>query len=204
MENFGILLAVLVVAAAAWLLWKKYGTKATPRPKRPEDIIGDQHKAEIDQLKQIQNGDIILYQGEQWFVRGRIELDEGGFTWIEHLLDEGSQRRWLSLEEEEDFEVTLWTSIPAGEIEAGEAGDRTVAARGLAFTLQEKGQATFRASGSTGTTPTGQMRYADYRSNDGTLLGFENFGGSWEASIGEKLIPWELTVLPSTDRKGSL
>lgn len=204
MENVAFLLVVLVVAAAGWLLWRTYRSKQTPAARHPGDVLGEQHKAEIDQLKQMQNGDIVLYQGEQWFVRGRIELDEGGFTWIEHLLDEGAQRRWLSLEEDEEFEVTLWTSIPAGEIEAGEAGDRTVAARGLAFTLQEKGQATFRASGATGTTPTGQMRYADYRASDGTLLGFENFGGSWEASIGEKLIPWELTILPSTDRKGSL
>lgn len=205
MEPFVLVLVLLVLAAAVVLVWRTYASrKETTTLRPPSDILGDAHKPEIDQLKQVQNGDIILRGDEQWFVRGRIELDEAGWGWVEHLLDEGSQRQWLSVEDEEQFTLTLWRSLPAGEIESGAAGDRTVVARGVAYTLQEKGTATFTASGATATAPSGSMQYADYASKDGDLLGFENFGGSWEASLGESIQPWELTVLPSTERKGHL
>ncbi len=51
-----------------------------------------------------------------------------------------------------------------------------------------------------GPAPQGTAEYADYASADGTqLLGFEKFGSTWEASLGQPLQPWELTVYPGSD-----
>ncbi|MER6942266.1 DUF4178 domain-containing protein [Nocardioides sp. NPDC000441] len=52
--------------------------------------------------------------------------------------------------------------------------------------------------------PSGTAEYADYKSVDGKLLGFEKWGSNWEPSLGEVLQPFELTVYPSTDRPATL
>src|SRR3546814_1349600 len=94
--------------------------------------------------------------------------------------------------------TTLFRSL--GDIDQGAAGDRDVIVAGTAYRLQERGTARFSALGSTGTAPSGEIDYAEYKSNDGKLLGFEKFGSSWEASIGEMLQPFELNEFPGSDR----
>lgn len=205
--GFDDILLVLVVLAAVggglWW-WLQQRRKEAARPPEPQDIIGEADKYNVDQLKQLRTGDVVHYEAENWFLRGTIDFDEHGYTWSEHMLDDADRKRWLCVEDDEGFEVSLWHTIAEGDIEQGGPGDRDVIVGGIAYRLQEQGTATFTANGSTGTAPTGTVKYADYKSVDGRLLGFENFGGRWEASLGEVLQPWELTVFPSTDRPGSL
>ncbi len=195
----GFLVIAVAVGVTVWLLRRR---KETPRV--PDDFIGDQHKHAADSLRMLQNGDVVEYLGHNWFVRGRLDLDDGGYVWTEHLLDDAETRRWLCVEDDEGFEVSLWHSIALGDIEQGGPGDRDVIVEGIAYRLQEQGTARFSALGATGTTPSGTVEYADYKSVDGKLLGFEKFGTGWEPSLGEVLHPWELTVFPSTDRPATL
>lgn len=197
----GALVVLAVVAIAIWLFNRR---KQAQEPTAPEDFIGDQHKHAADSMRMLRNGDVVEYLGHNWFVRGRIDLDEDGYRWSEHMLDDAETRRWLCIEDDESFEVTMWHSVALGEIEQGEAGDRDVIVGGVAYRLQERGTARFSADGATGTAPNGTVDYADYKSVDGQLLGFEKFGSSWEPSLGEELQPWELTVFPSTDRPTTL
>ncbi|MEI5673194.1 MULTISPECIES: DUF4178 domain-containing protein [unclassified Nocardioides] len=199
-----LLLVLLALAAAAVIGWWLVRRRDDAGPRRPDDVIGDVDKASIDQLKQLQVGDIIEFGIEKWFVRGSLHLDEHGYTWDEYMLDDADRKRWLGVEADEGFEVTLWEALAEGDIEQGSPGDRDVIVGAVAYRLQEQGEAAYTAAGSTGTAATGTMRYADYRAVDGRLLGFENFGSRWEASLGAVVQPWELTVFPSTDRKGTL
>lgn len=201
-----LVVLLVVVAAAAVVVWylKHRQDERRKQARPPEDVIGDVDKPSADQLRMLAVGDVIDHHGQQWFVRGRLDFDEHGYRWAEHLLDDASTRRWLCVEDDEGFEVSLWQGIADGDIEQGSPGDRDVIAGAVAYRLQEQGTATFAGEGSTGTAESGSCRYADYKSADGKLLGFENYGGRWEASLGETLQPWELTVFPSTDRPGSL
>lgn len=198
----GWLIGIVVVAAVAalvvWLVQRN--KKPQPGFQQPDDVVGTADFVSTDALKKLQNGDVIEYLGHKWFVRGRLDFNEDGYVWTEHLLDDAEEKRWVSVEEDEGFEVALWHAIPLGDIDQGTAGDRDVIVGGTAYRLQEKGTARFSALGSTGTAPSGQAEYADYRSSDGKLLGFEKFGSSWEASLGEVLQPFELTVFPGSDR----
>lgn len=200
---FVLLLLLVAVAGIGYLVYRST-RKDEVAPRRPDDVIGNVDKASIDQLKQIDVGDVIRYEDANWFVRGRLDIDEHGYNWTEHMLDDADQRQWLSIEDDEGFKVSLWRGIADGDIEQGAAGDRDVIVGSVAYRLQEQGTARYRATGATGTAPEGELRYADYRSVDGRLLGFENFGGRWEAALGEDLQPWELTVFGLTDRKGTL
>ncbi|MFW6772813.1 DUF4178 domain-containing protein [Nocardioides sp. CPCC 205120] len=199
-----ILLLVLAAAVAAAVVVVRTRKPATTGSRPPGDVIAENDLASVEPLRRLRVGDIVEYQGAMLFVRGRLDFDESGYTWTEHFLDDAEARRWLSVEDDEGFEVSLWRSIPAGDVEQGAPGDRDVIVGGVAYRLQERGSASFRAQGSTGTAPQGTAEYVDYASADGKqLLGFENFGGSWEASLGEPLQPWELTVYPGSDEPGA-
>ena len=199
-----LLVIIVLAAAAALAVWLVNKRKKAAAPRPPEDFIGDQNKHAADQLRMLQNGDVIEYLGHNWFVRGRLDFDEEGYRWTEHMLDDAETKRWLSVEDDESLEVSLWHAIALGDIEQGQVGDRDVIVGGVAYRLQERGTARFSATGATGTAPSGTCDYADYKSVDGRLLGFEKWGSSWEISLGEVLQPWELTVYPGTDRPASL
>jgi|SRR5690625_1182250 len=200
-----LLLILLVIAAAvAVIIWLRRRRSTQETSRQPDDFIGDRDKHAADQLRQLQNGDVVEYLGHNWFVRGRIDFNEDGYTWTEYMFDDAESKQWLSVEEDESFEVALWRSIPLGDIEQGEVGDRDVIVGGVAYRLQERGTARFTADGSTGTAANGTAQYVDYKSVDGKLLGFEQWGSSWEVSVGEVVQPWELTVYPGTDRPASL
>lgn len=200
----GWLIGLLVVAAAVGLTVWLLRRRTKQQPKLPDDFIGDRDKHAADQLRMLQNGDVVEYLGHNWFVRGRLDFDEDGYRWTEHMLDDAEVKRWLCVEDDESFEVSLWHSIALGDIEQGGPGDRDVIVEGVAYRLQEQGTARFSALGATGTSPSGSVDYADYKSVDGKLLGFERFGTGWEPSLGEVVQPWELTVFPSTDRPATL
>ena len=197
---FALLLAALAVVG--YIIYRKMTAKPAAKPH--DDFIGDQSKVQVDQLKQLRNGDVVEHLGHNWFVRGQLSLDEDGYRWNEFMLDDAERKTWLCLEDDESFEVTLWRSIPLGDVEQGQPGDRVVSVGGTEYTLQERGVAAFTAHGSTGTAPSGTVAYADYAGPDGALLGFERWGSNWEPALGETLQPWELTVYPSTDRPAQL
>jgi hypothetical protein len=194
---------ILVAVAVAVVIWLQRRRRPTSQ-RQPDDFIGDQHKHAADQLRQLRNGDVVEHLGHNWFVRGRVDFDEDGYRWTEHMIDDAETKRWLSIEDDEGFKVSLWHTIPLGDIEQGQVGDRDVIVGGVAYRIQERGTARFTATGATGTAPSGTADYADYKSADGRLLGFEKWGSSWEISLGEALQPWELTVYPATDRPASL
>lgn len=197
----GALVVATLVALTFWLLERR---KRKQPPVGPDDFIGERDKHAADQLRMLQNGDVVEYLGHNWFVRGRLDFNEDGYVWTEHMLDDAEFKRWLCIEEDEGFEVSLWHSIALGDIEQGAPGDRDVIVEAVAYRLQEKGSAQFSALGATGTAPSGTVEYADYKSVDGRLLGFERYGSGWEAALGEVVQPWELTVFPGTDRPATL
>lgn len=139
-------------------------------------------------------GAVVTYEARDWIVRGTLELEEDGFAWHEHHLDDATTRRWLSVEDDEELEVCLWEKVLAPELEPGPP---TVEHEGVRYTLDEHGQARYRATGTTGTPPQGSVEYYDYVA-DRQRLSCERFGGQgWEVSIGRVLDEHELDIYPA-------
>lgn len=146
--------------------------------------------------RRLKPGDLVDIRGRSWAVRGSIRLAEGSWSWTEHLLDDADgAKRWLSVEEDPDVVVTLWTEVPGATVEPGKDA---VDFDGRRYRLDEAGKARYTASGTTGLDPTGTMRYRDYEAADGALLSFEAYGDSqrWEVARGERLHRSELTIYP--------
>lgn len=200
MKVVAVLAVIALVALVVYFRRRARAAQATPPPppRDPFTTATADGGAGIE-LSSLQPGAIVARGGTDYVVRGTLSFDEGGFTWQEHLLDDAAgTKRWLSIEDDEGLEVGLWESVPMADVE-GEAGARSVVVRGVAYKLVESGSATYTAVGTTGTAPSGSAEYKDYEAADGKLLSFERYaaGGSWEAGIGELLLPRELTVYPA-------
>ena len=128
-------------------------------------------------------------------VTGFIDYREDGSTWREMRLVDGETVRWLCTEEE-DFEtiVTLWE-----EIDLGTAATRQAPAQiqygGRTYRQEESGLASATLTGQTGNRQEMQCRYWDYKEVGGRqLLSIEQWGGDYEASLGERIRPTDLDI----------
>ncbi|RCV49189.1 hypothetical protein DEF23_19490 [Marinitenerispora sediminis] len=135
------------------------------------------------------------FGAERTWIRGTIRLSEGGATWAEHFLEVEGARRWLSVEQDPDLQMVLWTGRPDLDL----APDRdTIEVDGVRYRLSERGSAAYRSEGTTGLRPEGRVDYADYEGPGGRRLSFERFDrGGWEPSLGVTSVPGEFTIFPA-------
>lgn len=191
-----LLVVLAVVAVVAVVLVVRSRSSSGPAARRRTDPLADDPG--LYDPHRIGVGDVVTYAGIDHVVRGTIVLEEGGVRWREHLLDGSTGRRWLSVEDDEgELEMTLWMRR---EDAAGLAPDGDVVLDDRVHRQVERGRASFTAEGTTGTSATGSVDYADYTTADGIgLLAFERWAAtqSWEVSTGRSVSLGELTVLHS-------
>ncbi|MFE9915632.1 DUF4178 domain-containing protein [Micromonospora sp. NPDC005553] len=198
--TLGCLIGVAGVVVA--LVAVRKGRKAA-RPAAPADPFRD---TDSDALRgdprRLKPGDIVEIRRVSYAVRGSVHLNEGGWSWAEHLLDTAEgDKRWLSVEEDPDLELVLWTVEPAATITPGASA---LDFAGRRYALEESGQARFTATGSTGLDPSGTLRYHDYRAQAGERLSFEAYGqAGWEVARGEQLHRADVMVYPQAGPEAS-
>lgn len=192
-------LLVLLVAAAVGAAIairqarKERLAREQPAPPRADPFAADPGRPDPRGLK---IGDVVGYDGRDYVVRGTIRLEQSGFAWDEHLLDDTRGRMWLSVEDDEGLELCVWDRVSGTTLEPGPAD---ISHEGVDYRLQERGEATFRSEGTTGTAASGSMEYVDY-ADGGRRLSFERFGATtWEVSRGRVVGERELTIYPVTD-----
>ncbi len=192
-----ILLGVLAVAVLVGVVLLVVRSRSSTKGSGSERVDPLADQPGLYDPHRIGVGDIVTYAGIDHVVRGTIVLEEGGVHWREHLLDGSTGRRWLSVEDDEgELEMTLWMRRE----DAGLAPDGEVVLDDRVHRQIERGRASFTAEGTTGTSATGSVDYADYATADGTgLLAFERWAAtqSWEVSTGRSISRGELVVLHS-------
>jgi hypothetical protein len=188
-----VLVAILVILVAARRQVRRAAT-ATPSP--PADPFRD---TESDALRgdprTLKPGDIVEVHGISYAVRGSLHFAEGSWSWAEHLLDDAAGgKRWLSVEEDPDLILALWTEVRGATVQPG---PETIEFDGRRYVSDESGSARFTGVGTTGLDPAGTVAYHDYKAPDGALLSFERYGDAgWEVGRGEPLNRFELRVYP--------
>ncbi|MER7079242.1 protein of unknown function [Saccharopolyspora kobensis] len=189
-----VLIIVAVVAVVMGMRAKRAASEPQPQPPADPFHTGDQDSLRGDP-RALKAGDIVEVRGRSFTVRGTLRLSEGGWTWSEHLLDDAKGTQvWLAVEEDPDLILSLWTPVD----DAGEPGPKTIAFGGRTYHSEESGSADFRSEATTGLAESGTVRYHDYESSDGALLGFESYGGAdWEASTGEALSRYDVLIYPT-------
>jgi hypothetical protein len=199
-----IVLAGAVIALAVLAAKRRSDRARIAPPAGPRDPFADVGEVAGDP-RALKAGDMIDYLGRQIFVRGTLRLKEGGYQWAEHFLDdlndtEGS-RTWLSVEEDPDLELVMWTTLHDSELVP--TNKVITLPDGVEYRRVEHGIADFRSEGTTGLPGTGRMEYADYEAGRGRYLAFERFlsgegGERWEASVGERVPLGTMTIYPAT------
>lgn len=197
-----LFLIALIVGAVAYIIAtvtkaRNRGQTFEPTERTPRDPFATDQDTTGDPFK-IRAGDMLQFGDDKYFVRGSIHFTEGVYTWHEHFFqaDTNGTRRWLSVEADPDLQMALWQDLPGFDAPVGAP---MVTYNNMQFRLDESGRANFRTEGTTGLPESGVVHYADYESDNGTLLSFEMFGnGSWEASIGRPLPRGSFTIYPGS------
>ena len=193
MTGFVVVLALVVLAAGVWW-WLQQRNRSTSGAGAAADPLRKDSRG-IDP-RRIKVGDVVAHEGRDFLVRGTLEFDQDGFRWQEHHLDDTSVRRWLSVEDDEELELCLWTAVDAPDLTPGPG---ELQWDGTTFVRKEQGRATFRATGATGTAETGTVDYVDYAAGD-RRLSFERYGsaGDWEVGVGEVVNERTLDIYPTS------
>ncbi|MEU4472662.1 DUF4178 domain-containing protein [Micromonospora sp. NPDC023888] len=189
------LVVALVVLAAVVIVFVVRGRR--PTAARPGGRTSDGRAAEPprgDPLR-LGLGDRVRIRNREYAVSGTIRLVEGDWSWVQHLLDDGSGTRYrLSVEDGAELELVLWTAEPGASVTPGAP---TIDLGRRRYTWAETGQARYTATAETGLPSAGTMRYHDYQSGGAARLSFEAYGEEgWRVARGDLLDPADLTILP--------
>ncbi len=193
-----VLIALVVILIRQLIQQGRKAAQQPPAPAAPQpaDPFADTHQIAGDP-RTLKPGDMVEYLGQRFFVRGTLRLREGGYQWSEHFLDdvEGT-KRWLSVEEDPDLQVVMWTELPDSGLLPTE---KAIVLEGVEYRRVEHGTAQFQSQGTTGLGTAGRVEYVDYEAPGGKFLAFERFeGGRWEAGVGDLVPHGALTIYPSS------
>jgi hypothetical protein len=147
----------------------------------------------------LQIGDIVQYDGGDWVVEGRLTFNEDGFTWFEYMLQDGDLIRWLTVEEDDRVEV-FWME-PAKHLEISDVPPKQLTYAGTIYRLEEEGKARMTRIGTTLNKKAQRCHYFDYRGPNDQLLAIEDWGGDLEVTVGKRIRPSVLTLLPGDGRR---
>nr|WP_290227356.1 DUF4178 domain-containing protein [Trichocoleus desertorum] len=148
-------------------------------------------------------GDIVQYMGTDWVVEGKLTYDSNGYTWLEYLLQDGDRLRWLSVEEDDQVEVNFLEPTQGLDIPSTPPTHLTFG--GVAYRQVEAGTARMTRVGTTLNRQAEQCRYFDYAASDDAsdhqVLSVEDWEGDLEITVGTRIRPTALTLLPGDGRR---
>lgn len=147
----------------------------------------------------LQIGDIVQYEGIDWFVEGRLTFDDSGYTWFEYMLQDNDEVRWLSVEEDDRVEV-FWMETASNLEISGEPPMR-LTYDGVTFQQVESGRANMSRIGSTLNRQAQRCRYFEYEGEGDRVLSIEDWNGELEVTVGRRIRPKSLTLLPGDGRR---
>jgi hypothetical protein len=156
-------------------------------------------RAAAHPLTRLKVGDALSYVGQDFIVQGKLIFREGSFEWAEYKLADGSDIRWLEVEDDDDLYVTLYKEVDDLRIDSPEP-PRDLQYLGEHYELEEKGYATMRKEGDVGRRDLPQCRYYDYEGSGDNMLSIEKWGENYEVSAGMTVSPHAIEIFSAAKR----
>ena len=147
-------------------------------------------------LFNLEIGDIVQYMAIDWAVEGKLLYNEDGFTWIEYMLQDGDRIRWLSVAEDDIVEVAWLETIDTQAI--GQNPPLQLTFNSKSYRRIESGVAIMQRVGTIRKRQAERCRYFDYKGPDDSVLSIEDWDGDIEVSLGERIHPAALSLLPGS------
>ena len=152
-------------------------------------------------LFDLQLGDIVQAEGSDWVVEDRLLYEDDGFQWLEYLLRDREEARWLVVCEDDWLEVS-W--LEAVDWRPPLPLPKQFRWQDQLWSLREQGSASVTATLRTLNRRPGNCRYADYVSAENRVLCVELWGSGEdqeaEVTTGRRIEPTSLTLLPGDGR----
>ncbi|MBW3579386.1 MAG: DUF4178 domain-containing protein [Actinobacteria bacterium] len=187
-----VILAVAAIAITVALRSRGGGDRSLPAPS-----AADEQRALHGDVRRLGAGDVVTYEGTDFVVDRTLRFQEEGFSWDEHLLEDevGGRRLWLSVEDDEGLQVTVYERLAGAALEPGPA---QLEHRGTTFRRDQHGRAAYRTEERAGPGGKGAMEYVEYVAGD-RRLAFERYGtGGWEVSAGTVIPEHALDLYPAS------
>lgn len=147
----------------------------------------------------LQIGDIVQYEGRDWVVEGRLTFDDSGYTWMEYMLQDADDLRWLSVEEDDRVEVCWMSTVT--DLEISRTPPQTITHNGITYRRTNQGTAKMKRIGTTLNKQSQICRYYDYNATNNQVLSVENWNDDLEVSVGQRINPRALTLLPGDGKR---
>ncbi len=156
---------------------------------------GQRQPAQAVRLKRnlfnLEIGDLVEFEGLEWFVEDVLKYDDSGFKWTEYRVQSDLESRWLSVEQDDGLYV-CWMRNKSGVEVTGEPPKKMVV-DGDAYRQVERGTATLTRPD---IVQSETCRYYEYEGEDDDrkLLSIEDWNGKVEVSIGRQISPRMLSL----------
>jgi hypothetical protein len=170
---------------------------------------GSQHLPPVERtVFTLEIGDIVQYMDTDWVVEGRLTYEDNEYTWFEYLLQDGdssigdsfaSRIRWLSVDEDDRVEVALLE--PTTQLEVSQQPPKQLTFAGETYRCVESGRATMTRIGTTLRRTGEHCRYFDYQGSNDQVLSIEDWDGEIEVTVGRRINPRMLMLLPGDGRR---
>ena len=154
-------------------------------------------------------GDIVQYEGVDWFVEGKLIYNIGAYHWFEYMLQKSDFAEgevlsdhicWLSVEEDELVEVSILKNVDVPEINSDPPPEKLTYLN-ADYHLADSGTATMMRLGNTLNRQAQTCNYYDYKSSDNLRLSVEVWDRDIEVTVGQKINPRILTFLPGDSQQ---
>lgn len=140
-------------------------------------------------------GDIVNIEETDYEVFGVLHLNDHGWKWVEYKIKDGRQTYWLSVEQDDDIEISLYKEVVAITTEPTKVFEY----KGDTFYMQEGSDAKIEdVSGKLNVVKGETIDYYEYSTEDGSkLLSIEIWNGEVEMSIGRTIEDYNIEIYPS-------
>jgi len=141
----------------------------------------------------LQLGDVVQYDNVDWIIEDKLTYNDGGWEWVDYLLQDGDRIGFLSVEDDDTLEVSFTETVKDCPIENLPADQITYGQ--LEYKKEESGTAQLKRARKPN-SPAETCKYYDYSGPGEAVLSIEDWGGQMEVSVGQTIRPYQLTFLP--------
>ncbi|MDK2934477.1 MAG: hypothetical protein PWP27_2287 [Clostridiales bacterium] len=141
-------------------------------------------------------GDIISIEDVDYEVQAVLKFNDHGWKWNEYKIKDSRKSYWLSVEQDDDIEISLYQEVVAITTEA----PRVYEYKGVKYYMQEGSDAVVEeVLGNINVVKGEQVDYYEYSDEDGdNLLSIEIWNGEVEMSIGRWVEDYNVEIYPGS------
>ncbi|WP_425447196.1 DUF4178 domain-containing protein [Dethiothermospora halolimnae] len=141
-------------------------------------------------------GDIVSIEDVDYEVKGVMKLNDSGWKWTEYKIKDARQTYWLSVEEDDEIEISLSHKVTAITTEPPKKYEY----EGVTYYMQEGSEAVVEdVSGKINVSKGDRVDYYEYSdSDDEKLLSIEIWDGQVEMSKGRWIETFEIEIFPGS------